>query len=52
MKRLISIIGTKGKSPEQAAKEVFQAHQKYHKVKQSVLNQQINKRHSLKLVKK
>jgi hypothetical protein len=36
MKRLISIISTKGKSPEQTAKEVFQAHKKYHQVKKQV----------------
>lgn len=31
MKKLVSIISTKGKTPEQAAQEVFQAHQKYQK---------------------
>lgn len=32
MKKLISLISTKGKTPEQAAKELFEAVQKFQKV--------------------
>ncbi len=33
MKKLISIISTKNKTPEQVALEAFQAHEKYFKTK-------------------
>ncbi len=48
MKHLVSIIGTKGKTVEQAAQEMFQAHQKFQEIhKQSLADSQDQQKKSV-----